>query len=126
MRNRISLILLFLSWPVCVVHRVWNNRPVEKVQWIVFDKTVDQDFRWYWVYNELWLSAAMVLAAVLIMTRKTRPIRITLRALCLVSAVDIVNYWLWFRRNEVALTIEGAIMFIAAILIFNPCIKIRS
>lgn len=126
MRNRIALILLFFSWPVCVVHRMWNNRPVEKVQWIVFDKTVEQDFRWYWVYNELWLSAILVLAAFLMMKRKTRSIRIALWALCLVSVEDIINYWLWFRRNEPVLTIEGLTMFMAAILIFNPCKKIRS
>lgn len=125
MRNHIAVVLLFLSWPVCVVHRIWNNSPERSVQWIVLDKTVNQDFRWYWVYNELWVSAALVLAAFLVMTRKTRAIRIVLYALLIVAMIDIVNYWLWFRRNEWALTVEGLVMFNAAILIFKPCIKIR-
>jgi len=123
MRNRIALVLLFLSWPVCVVHRIWNNDPERKVSWIVCDGSVFQDFRWYWVYNELWLSAFLVLAAFLVMTRKTYAIRITLWALSLVSLVDIVNYWLWFRRNEPALTLEGLIMLIAAITIITHASK---
>lgn len=125
MRNRVSVILLFFSWPVCIVHRIWNNDPERYVQWIVYDRSVNQDFRWYWVYNELWISALLVLVAFLVMTRKTKPIRISLWALIMVAIVDIVNYWLWFRRNETALTIEGLIMLSAAILIFNPCNKIR-
>jgi hypothetical protein len=96
------------------------------VSWILFDGSVYQDFRWYWVYNELWLSSFLVLGAFLVMTRKTRAIRITLWCLTLVATVDIVNYWLWFRRSEMALNLEGLIMLTAAILIFKPCIKIRS
>ena len=119
MRNRIAILLLFLSWPVCVIHRYWNNAPLKAVQWIVFDKSVNQDFRWYFVYNELWLSAVFVLLAALIWTRKTRTIRLLLWANLLISAIDIVNYWLFFRRNEIMLLGEGCVMLFFVIRIFK-------
>lgn len=119
MRNRIALVLLCLSWPVCILHRFWNKYPERKVSWIVLDKTVEQDFRWYYVYNELWLSSTLVIVAFLICKRKTKDIRIALRSLVGISIADIINYWLWFRRNEYALFIEGLIMFVGTILIFK-------
>jgi len=119
MRNRIAVILIFLSWPVCVVHRIWNNVPLANVKWIVFDKTVNQDFRWYCVYSELWISALFVLISFIITRRKTRNLQIALWGVFWVSIVDIFNYWLFFRRNELMLTLEGLIMFVAAIIIFK-------
>lgn len=119
MRNTIALILLFLSWPVCLIHRYWNNAPIRSVSWILFDKTVNQDFRWYMVYSELMISALFVLLSFLIIKVKTRKLQVVLWALFWVSIVDIANYVLFFRRNEIALTVEGLIMFIGAILIFK-------
>ena len=117
MRNNLALILLYSSWPVCLVNRFWNNAPSKNVSWIILDRTVNQDFRWYMVYNELWLSAVLVLLSFVICTRKTKSIRILVKALICVSLVDIVNYWLWFRRNENALILEGVIMLVATVLI---------
>jgi|GEM_PF-5134141 len=119
MRNRIAIMLIFLSWPVCVIHRVWNKMPLTNAKWIVFDKTVIQDFRWYYVYSELWISALFVLISFIITQRKTRNLQIALWGVFWVSIVDIVNYWLFFRRNELMLTLEGLIMFVAAIIIFK-------
>lgn len=119
MRNRIAIILLFASWPVCVIHRYWNNDPITPVSWIILDKTVNQDFRWYWVANELWLSSVFVLLAWKISKCKTRPIRLLINANLIISGVDIVNYWLWFRRNEFMLFLEGFIMLLTIILILK-------
>ena len=119
MKERIALGLVFLSWPVCIVNRCWQNAPFHPVRWIIFDKTVNQDFRWYFVYNELWLSAFFALVAFLIIDRKTRKLQIALWSVFWVSIVDIINYWLWFRRNELALTSEGIIMLFGAILILK-------
>ena len=118
MRNRIAAVLLWLTWPVCIIHRAWNNEPLTPVRWIIFDKSVEQDFRWYIVYSELWLSATLVIAAVLIMKSKTRTIVLLLWALFCISIVDIVNYWLWFRRSELMLTLEGLIMVVFSAIIF--------
>jgi hypothetical protein len=123
MRNRVALMLLFLSWPVCLINLYWKNDPKRTVRWICYDyqwgTPVSQDFKWYIVQNELWLSATLVLLAFLIAKSKTKSIRIMLRGLLLVSIVDIVNYWLWFRRNEQALIFEGMIMLWVAILIIK-------
>jgi hypothetical protein len=118
MRNRIAAVLLFLSWPVCTVHDFWNKDPITPVRWIIFDKTVFQDYRWYFVACELWLSAVFVLAAMLIMASRTRIIRILLWANLWISILDIVNYWGWFRRQEWFLRAEMVVMLIATVLIF--------
>jgi hypothetical protein len=65
------------------------------------------------------ISALFVLLSFLIIKVKTRKLQVVLWALFWVSIVDIANYVLFFRRNEIALTVEGLIMFIGAILIFK-------
>jgi hypothetical protein len=119
----VAAILLWLTWPVCLVNRIWNNAPFKPVKWIIFDKTVDQDWRWYLVYNELWLSAFFVILAMLIMKYRTHTIILLLWALFFVAIVDIVNYWLWFRRNEIALGLEGLIMVAFSAIIFTKSQK---
>lgn len=89
------------------------------MRWILLDRSVSQDFRWYWVYNELWVSQTFVLLAFLIMRSRTFAIRCLLRALVAVSIIDIVNYWLFFRRQEWLLAAEGMIMVVASYIIFN-------
>ena len=119
MRERVALLLLFASFPLCVIHRIWNNAPIHPVRWIVCDKTVFQDFRWYIVWSEWWISGFFVLLAFLIILRKTRKLQIALWSLFWVSVVDIINYWLFFRRQEYLLTLEGMIMVVGAILIIK-------
>jgi hypothetical protein len=126
MRNRIAAILLFLSWPVCLIHRNWENRPLTPVSWIIFDKTVSEDFRWVYFANELWLSAFLVLLAWLISTRRTRILRILLWANLWISVVDIFNYWLFFRRSEWLLAAEGMIMVAATVIITKNASKHRN
>jgi hypothetical protein len=117
MRNRIAAVLLLLSWPVCLIHKAWNNYPLTQVHWVVFDKTVYEDFRWPIFHAELWLSAVFVLLAWLIAVSKTRTLRILIWANLIISAIDIVHYWLFFRRNEWFLAGEGMVMVVATIII---------
>lgn len=119
MRNRIAAILLWLSWPVCLIHDFWYTKPVTPVSWIIFDKTVRQDFRWFYVAMELWLSAVFVLLAWLISTKKTRTLQILIKANVWISVFDLVHYWLFFRRNEWFLAVEGMIMAVGTILIIK-------
>jgi hypothetical protein len=116
-RNRIAAVLLLASWPVCLIHRHWEKEPVTPVSWILFDKTVCEDFRWVYVANELWLSAVFVLLAWAISTSKTRTLRILLWANLLISVVDIVHYWTFFRRSAWFLAGEGMIMVVATVII---------
>lgn len=116
MRDRLAMILLYMSWPVCLIHRYWNNAPYLPVRWIRFDRTVYQDFRWYLVRNEDWASELLILSAFLVMRTKTFPIRTILLALFLVCLLDLGNYWLYFRRNEGFLTAESLVMLFATFL----------
>lgn len=112
-----------MSWPVCLVHRQWNTEDLRAVSWIMCDKTVSQDFRWYWVANEIWLSQTLIIAAILIMKSKTFVIRTLILALLIVSIIDIVNYWFWFRRNEWMLDLEGLVMIVATVIIYNKNVR---
>ena len=118
MRNRLAVVILFLSWPVEIIHRYWNNAPAKNVSWIIFDKTVNQDYRWYYCQFEMLLSMSFTLASLLIIKNKTRTFNIVLWASFLVSIIDIANYWLWFRRNEFLIFLEGWVMLSSIIIIF--------
>jgi hypothetical protein len=109
-----------------VIHRYWEKEPVTPVSWIIFDKTVYQDFRYYYIYNELWLSAVFVLLAWMISTAKTYTLRILLLANLLISAIDIVHYWLFFRRSPVFLAAEGMVMVVATVIITINASKHRN
>ena len=117
MRNRIAAVLLLASWPVCLIHRQWQKLPLTPVSWIQYDSTVLQDFRWYLFANELWLSAVFVLVAWLISTGKTRTLKILILANLLISVIDIVHYWLFFRRNIWFLSGEGTVIVVATVII---------
>jgi hypothetical protein len=91
------------------------------VHWVVFNRQIGQDFRWFMVYTELWLSAVFVLTAWLVASSKTRTLRILLWANLWISALDIVNYWLWFRHNEWVLRAEFLVMIVATVLIISVC-----
>lgn len=119
MRNKIAIILLFMSWPVCLINRIWNKAPDRVVNWTLFEKDAFEDFRWYITQSELAVSAIFVLVSVIVMKQKTRNYKIVLWALFWVSMIDVVNYWLWFRRNEYALTLEGLIMLTATYIILT-------
>jgi len=101
-----------------MIHRYWNNAPYHPLHWVVFDKTVYEDFRWPMVHIELWISAVVVLMAWLIAERKTRTLRILLRANLWISGIDIFNYVLFFRRQEWFLRAEFVVMLVATVLIF--------
>ena len=67
---------------------------------------------------ELWLSSVFVLLAWAISTSKTRTLRILIKANLWISVLDVVGYWLFFRRNEFFLGGEGMVMVVATVLIF--------
>ena len=117
MRNRIAAVLLYASWPICLIHRIWNKVPYRPVHWVVYDKTVYEDFRWPIFHVELWLSAFFVLLAWLIATYQTRTIRILLWANLWISVIDLVHYLFFFRRNEWLMATEGMIMVGTTVII---------
>src|SRR6266540_1444621 len=115
-RNDLSLLLLFLSWPVCLIHRFWNNKPPDKVNWFVTGE-IKQDVQWYLADTGNMLSFSFILLSFILTRKKTTKFQIALLAVFLISLIDIVHYWVCFKQNEWILTLEGLIMLLAALLI---------
>lgn len=112
--NRTSLkyICLFLSWPVVLVHRYWNNRPPQKLSLIPFEK-INQDIQWYVKDTGDMVSISLILAAFYLAARSIRE-KIVVGSFLLISIIDIGHYWLWYKRNEIIISLEGFIVIIAA------------
>lgn len=117
-RNDLSVFLLFLSWPVCLVHRFWNNSPAHKVNWFVTGE-VKQDVQWYIYDTGNMISVSFILLSFLLIQKKTINYHIALLAVFLISIIDIIHYWLCFKQNESIVLMEGLIMLLAALLIIK-------
>lgn len=115
-RNDLSLLLLFLSWPVCLVHRFWNNKRPNKVNWFMTGE-IEQDVQWYICDTGNMLSFTLILLSFLIIRTKTKNYQIALLAVFLVSVIDIIHYWVCFKQNNSIVLLEGIIMLLAALLI---------
>jgi hypothetical protein len=117
-RTDLSLLLLFLSWPVCLVHRFWNNKPPNKVSWFMTGE-IKQDVQYYIYDTGNMLSTTFILLSFVLIQKKTTNYNITLLAVFLISIIDIIHYWLCYKQNEWVVTLEGLIMLLAALLILR-------
>lgn len=116
-RNDLSLIGLYLSWPVCLVHRFWNNRPAQEVNWFVFPvdhpKTggiVTQDVQYYIFDTGNMLSVSLILLSFILLKKKTYEYTLSLVTIFIISLIDILHYWLYFKQNEFIVLIESLMM----------------
>jgi lipopolysaccharide export LptBFGC system permease protein LptF len=110
----LKFIFLFLSWPVLLVHRYWNNRPPNKLKLISFED-VEQDIQWYVKDTGDLLSISLILLAFYFSVKSVRE-KIAVGAFLLISIIDIANYWLWYKRNEYIVQFEFIILIVAALL----------
>jgi len=121
-RTSLSIVLLFLSWPVVLVHRYWNHRPPLKLDLILFE-SVEQDIQWYIKDTGDIVSITLILAAFYVYVASTR-MKIAVGSFLLISIIDIGHYWLWFKRNEHIVTLEFAILVVASLaMVFKWKIK---
>lgn len=111
-RTSLKFFLLFLSWPVVLVHRFWNNRPPQKLKLIPFED-IEQDIQWYIKDSGDLVSISLILAAFYLAARTIRE-KIVVGTFLLISIIDIGHYWLWYKRNEYIISVEGIIIIIAA------------
>lgn len=116
-RSDLSIILLFLSWPVCLVHRFWNNKPPHKINWFIAID-IKQDVQWYIYDTGNMLSFTLILLSFILLKNKSKSYNQVLFAVFLISIIDIIHYWVCYKQNEWVVTLEGMIMFLAALLIF--------
>lgn len=123
-RSDLSIILLLLSWPVCLVHRFWNNSPASSVSWFVFPvkdevtgELISQDIQYYVFDTGNMLSFSFILLSFILLRKKTADYSLALGATFLISIIDIAHYWLWYKQNEVIVTLESLIMILTSLLI---------
>lgn len=78
---------------------------------------IKQDAQWYICDTGNMLSATLILLSLLLIRMKTKNYQIALLAVFLISIIDIIHYWLYFKQNEWIVQLEGLIMLLAALLI---------
>ena len=125
MGKRVAYIMFVLSWPVTLVHRAWNNSPVNVKSWFVYRPDVSQDFQWYIADTGNMLGLLFILLAIYVYLRWAHnshgTIAILVLGLIFMQVLDIVNYWLFFKQNETILYFQGAILifFLCFTLLFK-------
>lgn len=124
MRKHVILFLLFLSWPVNNVHRLWNNCAPNKIYPFPADPDYWKDIQWYihdigeiicyiFIFMAIWLYINSHL-------KKDRDIRILFGAIFTNQLIDLPHYLISARHSEYILAAEGAILLYAALkILFN-------
>lgn len=125
-QDNLSLILLFMSWPVCLVHRWWSNRPPHKGSWFLTDvrseqtgKLIEQDLQWYICDTGNMLSMSFIILSFILLKAKTIDYTICLITVFIISIIDIIHYWLWFKQEQQVVQFQGLLMVVAATLILR-------
>lgn len=120
-RNDLSLICLYLSWPVCLVHRFWNDRPPQEADLFLFPvehpKTggsITQDIQYYVFDTGNMLSVSLILLSFILLKKKNYEYTVSLVTVFIVSLIDILHYWLYFKQNEFIVFSESLMMIAAS------------
>jgi hypothetical protein len=119
MKKTVSYFLLILCWPITNIHRYWNDQPVNAGKWIVFEEYMKQprDIQWYVKDTSDMLCVTMILLAFLLAIRD-RVLKIIVRGFLIVSLLDIVHYWLYYKHNEYFLLAESVVLFASIIVAY--------
>lgn len=125
-RNGLSLFCLFLSWPVCLVHRYWNNRPAHEGHWFLFPvedpktgQLITQDIQYYVFDTGNMLSVSLIILSILLLKTKTVSYQISITTVFIISLLDIVHYWLFYKQNEYVVILESLMMVGASIIVLT-------
>ena len=118
-RKAYILILMYLGWPLNLVHRAWNNATIHFISPFPYERQ-ELSVQWY-VYGILsivsWLSIFWGIWIYITGNYKgDRDFKTVLAAYFIILAIDLPHYLLWFRRCEGVLFIEGIIILGAAFL----------
>lgn len=115
-RKAYIMLLMYLSWPVNLVHRYWNNRPIEMITPFMFE---GQELSVQWYVSGLLniISWLMIFWGIwLYITgsyRQDRDFRDVFGAYFIILMIDLPHYLLWFKRCEWVLYIELCIMMVS-------------
>ena len=121
-----AIIFLFLSWPVTLIHRLYNNLPPKEVNWFAF-VYYPQDRQWYVYMTGLFLSSIMMLLSMFFYLgskEKSHSYFSNLIMLMMgVQVLELINYWLYYGQNEDIITIQSCSLIMSA---FFSLIKFRN
>lgn len=117
MRQPLAYIFIVLSWPVCLIHRFWNNEKPHQVDWFVYED-FRQDIQWYICDTGNMLSFSFILLSFIFLRRKTIQYSILLFTIFVISLTDVLHYWLAFKQWEWVVQLQGLLMLAATLLIF--------
>lgn len=120
-RKWFIVILLFASWIVVNIHRVWNNtEPVETypfpfdkgypVTWHWYIHTILKDVSYLLIMLAMWLYIRSNL-------RRDKAVITAFSAIFLTTISDLPHYILAARHSEAVLAAQGAILLYAALKI---------
>ena len=113
--QEVSLILLYLSWPVCLIHRFWNNTKPKSVNLFLTDvhvngKVFTQDVQWYIYDTGNIISSLFILLSFVLLKTKTRSYVLSLKTLLTINIVDLIHYWTCFKQDEIVTWLECMLM----------------
>jgi len=115
-RKAYIMLLMYLSWPVNLVHRVLNNRPEKVITPFMFEPE-QLDIQWYIKDVLNIVSWLMIFWAIwLYITgnyRQDRDFKDVFTAYFIILAIDLPHYLLWFKRCEGVLYVELLIMMVS-------------
>lgn len=123
-RKAYIIVLLFLSWGIGNIHRIWNNTDPVYTNPFPFDR--DYPVTWHWYIHTI-LKDVSVLSVLLALWlyvtgnfRRDKGISTIFGAIFVIQLTDLPHYILAARHSEVVLAIQGAILLYAALKItFN-------
>lgn len=109
-----AIILLFLSWPVTLVHRLYNNSDAEVVDWYVY-VSYPQDKQWYVYLLCVFISFALILSSMLLYITSKEKGKVSvyvrlLAALLVIQLIEIINYCLYYSQNDGLLFIQWVVL----------------
>lgn len=120
-RNGLSLIVLFLWWPTCLVHRFWNNKPPHRVHWFITDvrkpdgTLMMQDEQYYIFDTGNMVAFSLILLSFILNKTKTKQYKTALIVSFIISLSDIIHYWYNFKQSEWVVLFQGLTMVALAL-----------
>lgn len=116
----VSLILLYLSWPVTIIHRFWNNSSPKKVNWFVVnvyknDKLFTQDIQWYFYDTGNMLAGIFIILSFILLKTKNRTYTLTLIIILIINIIDLIHYWVCFKQDERVVWLESMLMVVLSL-----------
>jgi len=124
-RDGLSMIVLFLWWPACAVHRFWSDDPPRRVHWFIDDvrksdgSLMTQDVQYYIFDTGNMVAFSLVLLSFILNKTKSAQYKMALVVSFIISLSDIIHYWYNFKQSEWIVTMQGLTMVALSIWILK-------